>query len=65
MKNEITDIPTIKYFENFKQFIFLLKLNVALPSTTIKLEIALINVSTVLIVNDKPRIITTNDKILV
>ena len=40
----------------------MLKLNVALPSTKIKLDIALINVSTVEIVKDKPRITTNKDK---
>ncbi len=42
--------------------VFLLKLKVALPSTTIKLDIALTKVSTVLIVKDKPRITIINDK---
>ena len=40
----------------------MLKLNVALPSTTIKLEIALTSVSTVLMVNESPRIMIINDK---
>ena len=33
-----------------------------MPSTTIKLDIAFTRVSTVLIVNDKPRITNINDK---
>ena len=37
-------------------------LNVALPSTTIKLDIAFINVSTVDIVRAKPSIIINKDK---
>ena len=40
----------------------MLRLKVALPSTTIKLDIALTKVSTVLIVKDKPRITIINDK---
>ena len=37
-------------------------MNVALPSTTIRLEIAFINVSTVEIVNAKPSVIINRDK---
>ena len=40
---------------------FLLNLNVALPSTTIRLDIAFTKVSTVEIVNAKPNTITNND----
>ena len=39
----------------------MLKLKVAFPSTTIKLDIAFINVSTVEIVKAKPSIITNKD----
>ena len=51
---------TIEYFERFKKLVFLLRLKVALPSTTIKLEIAFTKVSTVLIVNDNPSITNVN-----
>ena len=42
-----------------------MKLKVVLPSTTIKLEIALTKVSTVLMVNDRPKVTITIDKSLV
>ena len=56
------DKNTIIYFEKCKQLVFFLNLNVALPSTIIKLDIALIKVSTVEIVNARPKIIITIDK---
>ena len=58
---EIIDKNKIKILDSFRQFVFFLKSNVALPSTTIKLDIALINVSTVEIVKDKPSITINKD----
>ena len=58
----IIESTTIKYFERFKKLVFLLRLKVALPSTTIKLDIAFTKVSTVLIVKDSPSITIIIDK---
>ena len=63
--NAIIDNIIIKYLESFKKLVFFLKVNMALPSTITRLEIALTKVSTVLIVNEIPKIITAMDKNLV
>ena len=51
-------LHNLKFLDNL--FFFLI-LKTALPSITIKLDIALINVSTVEIVKAKPSIITNSD----
>ena len=57
--NTIIESNIIKQFESLKQFP--LKLIILLPSTIIRLEIALIRVSMLLMVNDIPRTITITD----
>ena len=58
----ISDNPIVKYFERLKKSVFLVNLNAAFASTITKLEIAFTNVSTVLIVNESPRVTIMIDK---
>ena len=61
--NEINDRNIIKYLDSCKKLFFEFNFKAFFPSTITKLDIALIRVSTVLIVKDIARTITTNDRI--
>ena len=59
--NEIKHKNIIKYFDSLKKLLLEVNFKILFPSTITRLDIALIRVSTVLVVKDIASTITIND----